>query len=462
MSRTVSRGQFFIIVTILSAIIIGGQLAWVHSMSPVSAGLTSNHHQPSIYNAKPSNSTARVYLNPSNVTNVARTSGQITFGVYLNDSPPLNLFSVSIQYNHVILHAASVNSTGDALNSTGAASILYYCIDGVNQVSSSASCLPGIDGPGVVTYSLVLLGGESGFITNGLLFHVTFNIVGSGLAQLHMLSVGLFNSGSAVSTTSTDGFFANGNCGSTVCRPPSVNVTLTPATFSVGRLGTFNATVVLNNPDDTVLSYTWDFGLTTATSTGTQVTTVPYVQHAYQNAGTFLATVEIEDTYNVFWTASIIVNVTTLYISLVASQPKVNPQQMVIPGTPVFISASISNNSTVPENATFSITVDGTLFLKNSTRLTLAAAGGEATLNTVWNTTGFTPEAYAITVIIPVVPSENKTAGNIASSYVLLVSAPSSGLTILETTGLGVLVLVGVVVVLSRFMRKPSYEQEPL
>jgi hypothetical protein len=460
----VSRGQFLVIVTILSATIIGGQLAWVHSMSPVSAGLTSSHHQPSIYNAKPSNSTALVYLNPSNVTNVALTSGQITYGVYLNDSPPLNLFSVSIQYNHHILHAASVNSTGDALNSTGAASILYYCIDGTNQVSQGAPCLAGIDTAGVVTYSLALQGGESGFIANGLLFHVTFNIIGSGLAQLHMLQVELFNAGTPVSTVSTDGFFVNGYCPPpTVCRPPSVNMTITPATFSVGRLGTFNATVVLNNPDDAVLNYTWDLGEVTATSSGLLTTTFPYVQHAYQNAGTYLATVQIIDKYDVFWTASISVNVTRLYIALSASDPKVNPQQKVIPGTPVFISASISNPSTIPLTTTFSITVGGTLLLKNSTMLTLAAHGGEATLNTVWNTTGFTPEAYVITVIIPVVPNENTTAGNIASSYVLLVSAvPPGSLTLLETIGIGVLVLVGVGVVLSRFRRRPSYEQEPL
>jgi uncharacterized membrane protein len=247
------------------------------------------------------------------------TSGTITFAVNISNSPPINLFSVSIRYNRAILRVAGVNSTGDVLNSTGEASILYYCIDGINQVSPSAPCLPGIDAPGVVTYSLVLLGGEGDAITNGLLFHVTFNIVGSGLAQLHMLQVVLANAGSSIPTTTTDAFFTNGYCGSTVCRPPSVNMTITPAAFTVGQLGTFNATVVLNNPDDTVLNYTWSFDDLTPSI----VTTFPYAQHIYQNAGTYMASVEIIDKYNVVWQTSITVTVldTTVTVPSVALNP---------------------------------------------------------------------------------------------------------------------------------------------
>jgi hypothetical protein len=444
------------ILTILSISISAGQFAPSHGTRATSA-------QAPVVNSPTSKPPALVFITPSNVTNTTLTNGdKVTFGVYLNQSPPINFFSVSIEYNPKIMDVDNVNSTGNVLGSK--ASIAYYCVDGRSRVNANGPCLPNIDNPGVVTYSLTLQGGFSELFSLGFLFNVTFDIVGSGLAQLHMLSVVIGNGTlSGVHSTSMDSFFANGYCGGVICRPPRVNLTLATPFFATGRIGTLNATVVLRNPNDNVTDYTWFFGEVTATSQGITTTHVPWVQHIYQNAGQYIAGVQITDFYKVIWTVTVSVNVTRFYVALSASEPKVDPQQKVIPGTLVQISASINNLSTIPVNTTFSITV-GNLYLKNSTLVTLAPAGGQANLNAVWNTTGYTPQAYAITVVIPILSIENTTAGNTASTYVILVTALPSGLSLslLQTTGLGIVVLVAIGVVLSRFLKRPSYEDEPL
>jgi len=60
---------------------------------------------------------------------------------------------------------------------------------------------------------------------------------------------------------------------------------------------------------------------------------------------------------------------------------------------------------------------------------------------------------------------ENDTSGISRTQYVLLRQPMVVGafsLSLLETTGLGVLVVIGLAVGIARFSRKPGYESEPL
>jgi hypothetical protein len=105
----------------------------------------------------------------------------------------------------------------------------------------------------------------------------------------------------------------------------------------------------------------------------------------------------------------------------------------------------------------------------------LAASGGEGSLSATLDTSGLAPRAYAIVAEITntsssqpiqgrIIHSLNATSQTVATSYLLIISPIITGalsLSILQTTGLGILILVAVVIVLARFLKKPSY-LEPL
>lgn len=460
--------RVLLIIAILFVTMIPIQFSHTNDISHI-----GNQSPPA--NAPPPPKNATVYITPSNVTDLTLKSGPITFGVYANDTPSINLFSVSIQYNRTALSVKSVNSAGNILGPD--AQVVYYCVDGVNQENSQGQCLTyngyPIDQPGVVTYQQNLLGTSSSPAQNALLFNITFNILRTGLSQLHIMYLVLGNGTSTeVPSTSRDAFLANGKCGGSVCRAPSLNMTLSPPIFSVGSPGSFNATVVLRNPPigqgvpDSVMNYTWYFGETSSLGgQGYAQNHVPWAAHAYLNALDYIVSLTIVDSYGVNWYATIRVHVTRLYVAVYVGEITADPQLKVTPGTPVHITAVITNNSTLAEDTTFSITIERSNILKTSPKITLAADGGHASLDTVWNTAGLTPRVYAVVVIIPPIPNENTTSGNVGIAYVLLVSAPPSGLltlSILQTTGLSILIVIGIAVALSRFLRKPSYETEPL
>jgi hypothetical protein len=135
------------------------------------------------------------------------------------------------------------------------------------------------------------------------------------------------------------------------------------------------------------------------------------------------------------------------------------------------------------------MTISTEFGLLNSSFFSLASQGvvnASATMNAVWNTTGLTPRVYSIFVTISDLATpgcatgklclmgnvnatylhENDPSSTLSKTvYVLMLSPQVSGgfsLSLLQTTGLGILVLVGVGAGLARFMKRPSYETEPI
>lgn len=323
--------DFFTLTVVGSSNIAGGdyQVILRASSGPIlSQTLTVQVHV--IGPAPPPPIVAHVFVAPGNLSDITRTSGIVTFAVNISNTPPINLFTVSIHYSRAILRVDSVNSTGNILGD--GASILYYCVDGVNRLNGNGPCLTlggnPVDGPGVVTYAEYLSGTLSQPTKNGFLFHITFSIVGSGVAQLHMLYVQLDNGTStAVPSISTDGYFVNSYCGTNVCKPPSLNIAPSTLILTAGNLTTFNATAVLNNPNDAVLNYTWSFGSFSVIGNNYATTQVPWVQHLYESGGNYIASVEIIDKYNVSWISSILVKVGA---ATLASSIIVQPSSLTI------------------------------------------------------------------------------------------------------------------------------------
>jgi hypothetical protein len=409
------------------------------------------------------------------------TLNPVTFAVNVSGAPSINSFQLILYYNTTVFGSPKVNYTGSVLGPD--AQVQNLCID---NVAVHGRCFA-IDGLGVISILLALLGKSTQGPTNGLLFHVTFNTPGTGLGQIHIFSAHLITytttaGASDVPLSTEDGYYTNLDCprqSGTPCRPPLVTIKITPPQPSRGSIATFNATVVYQNTNAATASYKWDWG-DGSTSTYQYSNFTQPEQHTFAipiglggcvGDGICPVTLLVSNNQGVFWETTISVHIIYLNIALSVGEIKFDQQYNVVPGTLIHINAHIVNKSTIDENATLTITLEGATTL-NTSRFSLHASGDVGSLRAIWSTTGLLPRAYEIRVIISdpisadgLIKGENDTSGNVASSYVLLITPLVTGalsLSLVQTTGLGILVLVAAGFFLSRFLRRPSYESEKL
>jgi hypothetical protein len=435
----------------------------------------------------------------NNVTDLQHSLQAVTFGVNVSNSPPINSFGAVIDYNTTVFSVKGVDYTGNVLG--GSATPVVFCIDGAKQPTSARDCLD-IDGPGRIDLVMYLLGNQSTpSISKGLLFHITFNIIGTGLGQVHIFSaqlVGLTQNGPVnipIHLPAEDGYYTNMACpaaSSTPCRPPLVTITHSPSTPSQTTLVTFNATVVVRNAGAIAVSYTWNWGDKTPPeppqTNVTQLREHRFIINALQGIGACVAagncsvTMTVTDSAHVSWETTIVVPIVHIFVQLSVAEAVADPQFNVVPGTTVHIMAHISNRSTIAERASLNITLQGANSPLNSANFTLAASGGTGSLNATWDTSGKVPRAYGIVVTIGNVISaqkvvtsahpegvyitfQNDTSQIQRTTYVLLVLPLVTGslsLNLLQSVGLGILVVLATAAGLARFLKKPGYESERL
>lgn len=439
--------------------------------------------------------TAEIFVTPNSIADLSKTSGPITFGLNVSHSDQINQFTVSITYNPKVLAGCDVDVTCPKIDYSGnilgsGAQVGNECIDGKTE---GGPCLPSIDHPGVITFSLYVLGGGLTPVdTSGRLFRVTFTVIGVGFSQIHIqyqtLSNGVANV--SVPATTSDGYFTNSACpssGNTPCKPMVVSFTNYPTIPSWGVLVNFTAHVADSNTGAHLQLYTWEWGdqsgpqnqnTTGLSRIGTDM------QHVFGCGATcfgaraqlldYTVTLTVQNDEGVAWTVTQNVHIYVLFIDLLVGQITVSQRINIYAGTPVAVSAVIQNNSTLPEKASIIITVDGKQIGGNSSgTFNLGPRGGNrtqgwpnATLGPkIWNTTGLPPRVYEIHVHIPIITGENITSNNDQSIFVQLVIPQILGafsLSLFQTVGLGVLVLVGLGFGLTRLLRKPSYLTEPL
>jgi len=196
----------------------------------------------------------------------------------------------------------------------------------------------------------------------------------------------------------------------------------------------------------------------------------------------------------VSWKTTLVVRIFNLKIKIVVSTLTIDQIVGVVPGTVVHISANIVNFSTIREKANLTIAVDQTILAQQNFTLSAqgSSSGKSGYLNATWPTANLVPRAYAVTAYVcqiqhcgignmlsgirsvdPVKGSilygENITKStptdSAQTSYVILVVPEALGsfsLSLLQTTGLGILIIVAAALGLARFLKKPSYEKEPL
>ncbi len=420
-----------------------------------------------------SNPQAVIAFNPPSIAGLGITSGTVTFTLTVTNSTPITGFAISLQYNTAVLQAVSpVNFAGNVLGIN--AQVQEECIDGHLVIGI---CQP-TDTPGVVTLNMFTQGQNvTPANTTGTLFQVSFSVISAGFSQLHIFSQVLSNgvTGIQVPAITIDGYFTNLDCpknSGVLCKPPLASFTFTPSRPSSGSAVSFNASASrslnLGPPVANISQYNWVFG---DGSIG-QTSLIPLTQHAYRGTCNCSVTLSVKDTYGITASITIIVRVTQFFVDLTVGGIVVNPQYNVIPGIAVKISIVVVNNSTVAENGTLTVKLEDGRVLSANQSYRLGPFRQQTTISTAWDTTGYTPRVYRVDAIIPPVENitsnrviENITSNNIASAYIQLISPLLSGLlslNLLQSTGLAIIVLVGVGFAASRLLRKPSFEEEDL
>jgi hypothetical protein len=472
------RGRLLILMTVLFLGLISNYTHLLPSTLPAHASTTPS---ASVFITGPGPNGS------GNVTDLSNNFQQVTFGVNASNSPSINLFEVIIGFNNTILSYVSLDYGGNVLGPD--AIPILYCVNGHPQHGVTTPCNPP-NGLGVITLELTFLSGLTGIISNGLLFHVTFKVIGTGLGQVHIYFATLTNPAGNVPISMHDGYYTNLACpkgSGTACRPPIVSISVSPPQPPIGADATFNVTVVETNRNAVVEYYAWDFGDGAGVVNQTDLTQP--IRHAFiantfglgtgcVQAGNCTVTLSVYDNATVFWKTSIVVHISHLFVHLVVGEVDLDHQFYVRPGTLIHINAKITNRSTISERATLTISLEGAKPPLNARNFTLASSGNNATgsLSGIWDTSGYTPRAYAIVVSITNVVSaspvlgafikgENDTSYNVVSNYVLLIAPLLSGtlsLSLLQTTALGILVIAATSVAAARFLKKPSYESEPL
>lgn len=449
-----------------------------------------------------------VFLTPSNVSDLARTTGTVTFGINVTRSPAISVFLVSLRYRSIQASNATLAISSTGIDPTGnvlgpldgttecqnapAGSCTFpfrFCIDGT--AIGGGQCLENIDEQGVITYGLYTLGNKtSSQITSGSLFKVTFNIVGKGFVQLQLVQVvlgngvGVASGGSAgtigqqINTSTEDGFFTNMDCpaGSRIpCKPMILGFNVSPSPPSFRHAANFTATVNDLNRNAGIVKYTWSWGDTTPDTDQTH-TSYPRIgqpeQHAFtQREGSYHVSLYVLDNETVSWGVTQIVNVVAVFIDVTVVGLTVSPQFNVYPGTVVSVSASVYNNSTLPETGNLTITFEGkSLGPSAFGSFKLDGRGGNGpntgTLSSVsLNTTGLSPRVYRIEATAAPVKDENITSSHVAYAFIQLVEPRPAGLfslSLLQTSTLGIVIVVGVAFAAARLFKRPSYESEPL
>ena len=402
-------------------------------------------------------------INPSNISDTSLASGQVSYTVNVYNSSAINLFEVRMTYNYAVLHAASIDYSVSVFGSN--AQTLYNCLDGVTPPGSCDT----LDGAGVLHLSLYVSGNVS--VTPppvGVLLKVTFNVVGKGLTQLHLIPIAPFGShllkgGADVPFATQDAFFNNILCGTVKCKPPVAEFTFSPAIALPGRSISFNATASrATNANAVIQQYSWQWGDESIPSS----TTANVTSHVYRNVGNRTVTLTVTDSDGISWSKSLTVPVIAVYIQLIAGQITIEPKFGVHPGDIVKIIANVINNGSIAESSNMTIAVEGRLLGHQATQSFSVGPFHQAISVTVtWDTTGYVARVYRISAVVLEPSGANSTKGNVGIAYVQLIEPLPSGplsLGLAETTGLGIVVLGAIVFTVTRLRRKPSFADEPL
>ena len=413
----------------------------------------------------------KIAVAPQAVTGLNYVGGS-SFSVDINvtDAPIMNSFSVSIQYNPLVLHAVGIDFSSSSRYVLGQSATAYLeCIDDRSLIGT-VPCTS-LDDIGVVTLSATVLGATTGGPTNGVLFSISFNVIKPDYSEIHFLSVSLFGCKSPAPTScgriygpvtslSFDGYFSAKNCfDGTLCTPPVAKLIYSPSIVLSGKPVFFNATAShATNPGARIISYNYYWG----GGEGNQTTRNSTITHVFTLGQEYTLTLVVNDTYGITGYVSLLISVFSVYISVSINSLVIDPSAGVIPGTLVHIEVVAYNHSTVNENVSLHVVLDpGGSRMKNlgdtSHNLTKF---GYASVSIPWDTAGYNPRIYAVLARVDPVANQTDTSGLVEIAYAQLVwPSPTGRLSLTVVSGIGVAVALALLFGLGSlgrvFRRKP-------
>lgn len=409
--------------------------------------------------------------------------------------------------NKSVLVSPTIDYTGNVLGTS--TTLVNECINTKGPTCNGLdTATPGGPGWAVLSLGLAVLGNISTpNPTNGLLFHVTFQTNSSvlGIGQINLFEAQYTPAGTnnAIDAATYDGYYTNLTCpasSSTPCRPPNISIQVIPQVPSQGGIATFNVTALDKNVGGKIAFGHWDWG--DASSQQDQNNFTLLMSHTFSKdtfgavncviQGKCLVQLIVHDNQGVVWATTDIVILRKLLVDITVQSIGLTVGGIAIadsifPNTFVHITATIRNQGTLAETA--NMTLSSEQGYLNSSRFKLgfqSQINSTSTLTAIWNTTNLTPRVYAIRVTISNLMTLGCASGglclkgNVNQTYLaknepystltetvyVLIKAPeilgAFSLSLLQTAGLGLLVLVGLGFGVSRFTKKPSYETEPL
>lgn len=250
----------------------------------------------------------KVAVSPTNIADLTVTSGTVQFTINVTNAPPIHGFLVQFSYNHTVLNVAPGGvSTAGVLGTN--AQPLVECIDGISVLNTNCTPLDDLfPALAVVTLQTSIVGPMNTTApTNGDLFSVTFNVVGQGVSQIHLLQVVLVAGFSAVPNVDSDGYFTNVQCGSSICQPPIPDFTFSASPVFTNQQETFNASTSLtNNVGATIRDYHWRWGEEDLLDT---FTSDPVTTQTFHFSSSHIVILEATDSFGVTGLKSVIINV---------------------------------------------------------------------------------------------------------------------------------------------------------
>ena len=432
---------------------------------------------------------AKVAVNPTGLS-LLDYHGRVSYQVNITGVPPFSFFAVALHYNNRILQNPVVEYGGNVLGTDTL--ILSECVNGVNVNPADPNnpfCtpIPGVDGPGVVSLSLLAAENSTGNPTNGKLFNVTFDAVGTGFSSIHILyqQIGTVTNsagGIQLAAIPVDGYFTNVECGGNPCLPPTAS--FRPLTRAVaGRSITFVATAVSQNccPKGNITFYQWSFPAQTSASINFIKTKNPNATVFYSQASVDVpVTLLVNDTYGATMEITNFITVIRIWVDLGLLPLAVGQVRGVIPGAVNPVRVSVINYGVNPANSSVRLLLNGNLLTTSQIENLLPSS--QAGLAYSWNTAGLTPRVYSIEAILD--PARDAKTGNIiendtdpttlkdpngiAIAYVQLIqNLPSGfglflGLGLPQTIALGIIVLAAIGFASTFARRVAARRRQPL
>jgi len=188
-----------------------------------------------------------------------------------------------------------------------------------------------------------------------------------------------------------------------IAREPVASFSVSPSHPAPNTAVVFNASDSLD-PDGSIVTYSWDFGDGSTTSTSSSL-----VAHSYQAHGDFNVTLTVIDDDNYTDT---MFQAVTIYLHDVAVLDGTLSQTDVSIGHVVNITVAVKNKGTITE--TFNVHAFYNETLIDTKLVTNLPPNAERFLSFYWDTTGITPDAgYSIKAEAGTVPGEINTLDNI-------------------------------------------------